>query len=89
MGMRKMVRLAMLVTLGLAAAMPAAAQVRTIDPNSANADLAPVPSSESAYGTTMPAAPAQAAPASGATTAAPVATLRRAGPGWHRPGPAP
>jgi len=69
-----MVRLAMLVTLGLAAAMPAAAQVRTIDPNSANADLAPVPASESAYGTTMPAAPAQAAPAGGAAAAAPVAS---------------
>lgn len=52
---------------GLAVALmatPAAAQVRTIDPNSANADLAPVPGSEPAY-TPPPAAPAPppAAPA--------------------------
>ena len=71
MGMRKMVRLTMLFALGIATAIPATAQVKTIDPNSANADLAPVPASESAYGTTMPATPAQPAPAS---TAAPAAT---------------
>lgn len=44
--------------LGVMAA-PVAAQVRTIDPNGA-ADLAPVPASEAAYGTTMPATPAPA-----------------------------
>jgi len=52
----------------LLAATPLGAQVRTVDPNSANADLAPVPSSEAGYGTAkappaQQAAPAQPAPA--------------------------
>lgn len=50
------------------AAVPANAQVKTVDPNAAmQSDLAPVPESEAGYGTTMPApspAPtAQSAPA--------------------------
>lgn len=60
-----MSRSMMLAALLCLAAAPAAAQVRTVDPNSAS-DLAPVPSSEAAYGTTMsaaPAAPAEPAPA--------------------------
>lgn len=58
-------RLFAIASLALAAA-PAAAQIRTVDPNDAmQADTVPVPSSEATYGTAMPeAAPAQAAPAS-------------------------
>jgi hypothetical protein len=35
---------------------PVAAQVRTVDPNAASSDLAPVPPGEGSYGTTMPSA---------------------------------
>jgi hypothetical protein len=49
-----------ILALGLAAAGPAVAQVRTVDPNQAG-DLAPVPSSEAGYGTAMPANPPPAA----------------------------
>lgn len=50
------------------AAVPANAQVKTVDPNAAmQSDLAPVPESEAGYGTTMPApspaSTAQSAPA--------------------------
>ena len=58
-----------ILALGVMAA-PVAAQVRTIDPNGA-ADLAPVPASEAAYGTAMPATPA---PAPQPTAAAAVQT---------------
>lgn len=47
------------VTIALMAA-PATAQIRTIDPNSANADLAPIQGSQPAY-TPSPAAPTPAA----------------------------
>ncbi|SNS99477.1 hypothetical protein SAMN06295912_12920 [Sphingomonas laterariae] len=72
-----------LLGLGTAAlaAVPAAAQVRTVDPNTAiQADVAPVPASEAGYGTDVTApAPAPAptpapagepAPATAATTSA-------------------
>jgi hypothetical protein len=45
---------ALAASLSLAAS-PVAAQVRTVDPNAASSDLAPVPPSEQSYGTTMPA----------------------------------
>jgi hypothetical protein len=44
--------------------LPAVAQIRTVDPNTANADLAPVPPSEAQYGTTMASPSASAAPTS-------------------------
>jgi len=56
-----------LVSAAVFALAPACAQVRTIDPNNANADLAPVPSSEG-NSTTPPAAPTAPPPAD--TTAA-------------------
>jgi len=56
-----------LVSAAVFALAPAYAQVRTIDPNNANADLAPVPSSEG-NSTTPPAAPTAPPPAD--TTAA-------------------
>ena len=59
-----------LVSAAVFALAPARAQVRTIDPNNANADLAPVPSSEGS-GNTQPAAPPPPAPAE--ATAAPEA----------------
>ena len=51
-----------LVSAAVFALAPARAQVRTIDPNNANADLAPVPSSEGSANT-QPAAPPPPAPA--------------------------
>ena len=52
----------------------APAQVRTVDPNAAmQADLAPVPSTESAYGTQMPADPPPAAAVAPAAASAPQA----------------
>jgi len=59
-----------LVSAAVFALAPARAQVRTIDPNNANADLAPVPSSEGSANT-QPAAPPPPAPAE--ATAAPEA----------------
>ena len=59
-----------LVSAAVFALAPARAQVRTIDPNNANADLAPVPSSEGS-GNTQPAAPPPPTPAE--ATAAPEA----------------
>ena len=59
-----------LVSAAVFALAPARAQVRTIDPNNANADLAPVPSSECSANT-QPAAPPPPAPAE--ATAAPEA----------------
>ena len=56
-----------LVSAAVFALAPAYAQVRTIDPNNANADLAPVPSSEG-NSTPPPAAPTAPPPAD--TTAA-------------------
>ena len=82
MGIGKTLRLAVLLPLGLAMAMTASAQVRSIDPNTANADLAPVPPSEAAYGTTMPAAPA---PAAAPTAAAPAAAAAAAPLGGAQP----
>lgn len=58
-----------LFALGMMAAGPVSGQVATVDPNNAG-DLAPVPSSEAGYGTTMPATP----PPSSAPPAAPAAT---------------
>jgi hypothetical protein len=55
-------RVLAIMALGVMAAGPAMAQVRTIDPDKAG-DLAPVPSSEAGYGTTMPAASASSPPA--------------------------
>jgi hypothetical protein len=57
-----MARWVMVAALLCMGAGPVGAQVRTVDPNSAS-DLAPVPASEAGYGTTMPATPAQPAPA--------------------------
>jgi len=58
----------------LLAAGPVSAQVRTIDPNDANADLAPVPSSGAGYATPAPVSPPQApAPAPEVQSAAPAA----------------
>lgn len=58
--------------LGLCAAGVAQAQVRTVDPNQAS-DLAPVPSSEAAYGTKVAPPPATPAPeAAPAAETAPV-----------------
>jgi len=51
-----------LVSAAVFALAPARAQVRTIDPNNANADLAPVPSSEGSANA-QPAAPPPPAPA--------------------------
>jgi len=51
-----------LVSAAVFSLAPAYAQVRTIDPNNANADLAPVPSSEGSS-TTPPAAPTAPPPA--------------------------
>jgi len=59
-----------LVSAAVFALAPARAQVRTIDPNNANADLAPVPSSEGSANA-QPAAPPPPAPAE--ATAAPEA----------------
>jgi len=82
-----------LVSAAVFALAPARAQVRTIDPNNANADLAPVPSSEGS-GNTQPAAPPPPAPAE--ATAAPEAasppapasqpanTAAAAGPTYHQ-----
>jgi hypothetical protein len=62
-------------------AVPVAAQVRTIDPNAA-ADLAPVPASEAAYGTAMPATPAPPPqPVPAAPAEATVANSTAAAPG--------
>lgn len=55
----------------LLAAGPVCAQVRTIDPNSANADLAPVPSSDAGYSTPAPPPPAPASTNSAVATPAP------------------
>lgn len=64
--------IAMFAASSLALAGPVAAQeVRTVDPNTANADLAPVPASEATYGTNMSAAPAPAAPSAPASPAQP------------------
>lgn len=63
MGMKYFVRIAMAaMLLGGVVAPSSAQQVRTIDPNTASADLAPVPATESSYGTSMAPAPAQASP---------------------------
>ena len=82
-----------LVSAAVFALAPARAQVRTIDPNNANADLAPVPSSEGS-GNTQPAAPPPPTPAE--ATAAPEAasppapasqpanTAAAAGPTYHQ-----
>lgn len=82
-----------LVSAAVFALAPARAQVRTIDPNNANADLAPVPSSEGSANT-QPAAPPPPAPAE--ATAAPEAasppapasqpanTAAAAGPTYHQ-----
>jgi hypothetical protein len=76
-------------------AAPAGAQVRTIDPNNANADLAPVPSSDAGYGAPTPApsppAPADTMPppapgvsADPALAAPPAAASTTAGSTYHR-----
>lgn len=62
MGTHKLVGILMALALVAGGAASASAQVQTIDPNTANADLAPVPQTESTYGTAMPAAPAPGAP---------------------------
>ena len=63
-----------LIAAALVSAGPAQAQMKTVDPNQAN-DLAPVPSSEAAYGTNVTAPPVEPAAVSDApadsTTAAP------------------
>jgi hypothetical protein len=57
--------------VGWAMAVPAAAQIRTVDPNAAmSSDLAPVPSSEASYGTKMSPQPQSAPQASATDTAA-------------------
>jgi len=82
-----------LVSAAVFALAPARAQVRTIDPNNANADLAPVPSSEGS-GNTQPAAPPPPTPAEAtaapeaasppAPAAQPANTAAAAGPTYHQ-----
>lgn len=59
----KTLRSAFFLTSGIAiATAPCAAQVRTVDPNSANADLSPLPSSGGYSSSPEPEAPPPAAP---------------------------
>ena len=70
MNMKNLARVAMVLAMVGGMAAQSSAQVRTIDPNTANADLAPVPASESAYGTQSAAPAAPAAPASAPVSSA-------------------
>jgi hypothetical protein len=83
-----LIRTIALAGLGIAIAIaPAAAQVRTIDPNSANADLAPAGGTDTPY-TPPPTAPASAMDAAPPPTTAPAASseVQSAAPAAVAPG---
>lgn len=77
--MKSFARKTMALMLWGAMAASAQAQVQTVDPNTANADLAPVPASEGAYGTTPAAPVAPAAPAGAPVSSAQPETMRAMG----------